>query len=204
MWDLGHSDMGVPGSGKFLLCNNPISLQWRHTCTGHDGFSNHQPNDCLLKRLFSRRSKETSKLRVTGLCEGNSPVTGEFPAQRASNVENVSIWWRHHDYLDMSHGLKQLITEKTRMWYMISSPARPTVCLQQKSENFQSRKVTSSMPSSSQILLYFTWFVMLLITLQANLNFQFNNHPIWPPNAASCHLGNWKWNRILVAVATQL
>ena len=25
------------------------------------------------------------------------PVTGEFPAQRASNTENVSIWWRHHD-----------------------------------------------------------------------------------------------------------
>ena len=34
---------------------------------------------------------------VTGLCEGNSPVTGEFPVQRASNAENVSIWWRHHD-----------------------------------------------------------------------------------------------------------
>ena len=31
------------------------------------------------------------KLRVTGLCEGNSPVTGEFPAQRASNAGNVSI-----------------------------------------------------------------------------------------------------------------
>ena len=43
-----------------------------------------------------RRSKKTSKLRVSGLCEGNSPVTGEFPAQRASNTENVSIWWRHH------------------------------------------------------------------------------------------------------------
>ena len=43
-----------------------------------------------------RRSKKTSKLRVTGLCVGNSPVTGEFPAQRASNAENVSIWWRHH------------------------------------------------------------------------------------------------------------
>ena len=42
-----------------------------------------------------RRSKKTSKLRVTGLCEGNSPVTGEFPAQMASNAENVSIWWRH-------------------------------------------------------------------------------------------------------------
>ena len=32
-----------------------------------------------------------------GLCEGNSPVTGEFPSQRASSEENVSIWWRHHD-----------------------------------------------------------------------------------------------------------
>ena len=42
------------------------------------------------------RSKKTSKLRVTGLCAGNSPVTGEFPAQRASNAENVSIWWHHH------------------------------------------------------------------------------------------------------------
>ena len=42
-----------------------------------------------------RRSKKTPKFRVTGL--GNSPVTGEFPAQRASNAENVSIWWRRHN-----------------------------------------------------------------------------------------------------------
>ena len=40
--------------------------------------------------------KKTSKLRVTGLCAGNSPATGEFPTQKASNAENVSIWWRHH------------------------------------------------------------------------------------------------------------
>ena len=40
---------------------------------------------------FRRRSKETSKLHVTGLCGGNSPVTGKFPAQRASNAESVSI-----------------------------------------------------------------------------------------------------------------
>ena len=33
---------------------------------------------------------------VTGLCEGNSPVAGEFLTQMASNAENVSIWWRHH------------------------------------------------------------------------------------------------------------
>ena len=49
--------------------------------------------------LFRLRSKKTSKLRVTGLCEGNSPVTGEFPTQRASNAENVSIWWRHHIFI---------------------------------------------------------------------------------------------------------
>ena len=40
--------------------------------------------------------KTTSKLRVTGLCAGNSPVTDEFPAQMASNAEIVSVWWRHH------------------------------------------------------------------------------------------------------------
>ena len=37
----------------------------------------------------SRNSKNTPKLRVTGLCEGNSPVTGEFPAQMASSAKNV-------------------------------------------------------------------------------------------------------------------
>ena len=72
-----------------------MTLQWRHD--GCNYVSNHQPHDRLLNRLFRRRSKKTSKLRVTGLCAGNSPGTGEFPAQMASNAENVSIWWRHHD-----------------------------------------------------------------------------------------------------------
>ena len=44
----------------------------------------------------SLSSKKTSKLHVTRLCEGTLPVTGEFPAQRASNAENAFIWWRHH------------------------------------------------------------------------------------------------------------
>ena len=38
--------------------------------------------------LFMHRSKKTSKLRVTGLCEGNSPLSSEFPAQSASTAEN--------------------------------------------------------------------------------------------------------------------
>ena len=59
--------------------------------------SNHQPVDCLFSRLFRRRSRTTSKPRVTGLCAVNSPVNVEFPAQMASDAENVSIWWRHHE-----------------------------------------------------------------------------------------------------------
>ena len=64
-------------------------LEWRNN--GCDSVSNHQPHDCLLNRLSRRRSKKTSKLRVTGLCAGNSPGTGEFPAQRASNAEMFSF-----------------------------------------------------------------------------------------------------------------
>ena len=71
------------------VCKSLLSLRWRHN--GRDGVSNHQSHDCLLNRLFRRKSKKTSKLRVTGLCAGNSPGTGEFPAQMASNTEKVSI-----------------------------------------------------------------------------------------------------------------
>ena len=28
-----------------------------------------------------------------------APVTGEFPAQRTSNAENVFIWWRRHHHM---------------------------------------------------------------------------------------------------------
>ena len=55
--------------------NHAMSLQWRHN--ERDGVSNHQPRDCLLDYLFGRRSKKTSKLRVTGICVGNSLVTGK-------------------------------------------------------------------------------------------------------------------------------
>ena len=79
---LKHTDMHL-----FLLL-------WRHI--GRDSVSNHQPYDCLLNGLFKLRSKKTWKLRVTGLGAGKSPETGEFPAQMASNAENVSSWWRHH------------------------------------------------------------------------------------------------------------
>ena len=82
-------------SSRLKYGSRTNTLQWCHN--EHGGVSNHQRIDCLLKRLFRRRSMKTSKLRVTALWEGNPSVTGEFPVQRASNAVNVSIWWRHHD-----------------------------------------------------------------------------------------------------------
>ena len=91
----------LPGEGLWGVIlahatagNLVCPLQWRHN--GHDGVSNHRRLDYLLNRLYRRRPKKTSKLRVTGICEGNSPVTGEFHSQRASNAETVSIRWRRH------------------------------------------------------------------------------------------------------------
>ena len=74
--------MRVRGYEALVWAYREIILRWRHN--GRDSVSNHQPHDCLLNRLFRRRSKKTSKLRVTRLCAGNSPVTGEFPAQRGA------------------------------------------------------------------------------------------------------------------------
>ena len=61
---VGSVDSTLQGI-KLFFCN---PLQWRHN--GRNSVSIHQPHDCLLNRLFRRRSKKTSKLRVTGLCVG--------------------------------------------------------------------------------------------------------------------------------------
>ena len=93
-----------------------FTLQWRHN--GCDSVSNHQPNDCLLNRLFRHRSKKTSKLRVTGLCAGNSPGTGELPAQMASNADFFSIWWRHH-VLGFGVAYIRDLTECGPLWHSL-------------------------------------------------------------------------------------
>ena len=64
----------------------------------------------IVYSIVNSGTDQTSKLRVTCLCAGNSPVTGEFPAQMASNAENVSIWWRHHAFLS------QPLYESHKMW----------------------------------------------------------------------------------------
>ena len=97
-----------------------IMHRYNDVTMGNDNVWNHHPHDRLLNRLFRRRSKKTSKLRVTGLCAGNSPGTGEFPAQMASNVENVSIWWRHHVLLSPHSRGGQLVNSlwsSDNMWH---------------------------------------------------------------------------------------
>ena len=88
-------------------------LQWSYK--ERSGVSNHRHRDCLLNHLFRCKSKKISKLRVTGLFQGNSPVTGEFPAQKASNAENVSIWWRHHVHLSICIAYSTTLKRKCRL-----------------------------------------------------------------------------------------
>ena len=76
---------------------------------------------CLRNRLFRRGSNKTSKIRITGLCKGNLPVTGEFPTQRASSAENVSIWWCHHQNKTM-HNKIACISPGRYSWDFMIGP----------------------------------------------------------------------------------
>ena len=92
---------------RVSLHAGPYSIMWHHWWMHINQYSHY--NDIIMSAKASQitfRPKKTPKLCVTGLCEGNSPVTSEFPAQRASNAENVSIWWRHHDLLLCSRNIQ--------------------------------------------------------------------------------------------------
>ena len=67
-------------------------------------------------RLFRRISNKTSTLRVTGLCEGNSRVTSEFPVRSANNAENVPIWWRHHAIIILCDEISRKVTVRCLVW----------------------------------------------------------------------------------------
>ena len=108
----------VAGKGEESKGTHPIiqTLLWRRN--GRDGVLIHQPLDCLLNHLFRRRSNKTSKFRVTGLCAENSPVTGEYPAQMASNAENISIWWHRHDMIISTYTTKEYHRAPTWLLYI--------------------------------------------------------------------------------------
>ena len=92
-----------PFTRDFFLAQ---ALQWRYS-NGCDGVSNHRRPGCLLNHLFWCRSKKTSK----ALCHW--PLWGEFtgdqwiPLTRASNAENVCIWWHHHGLFSVEQDFSQ-------------------------------------------------------------------------------------------------
>ena len=142
---------------------NHSSLQWRHN--GCDGVLNNRRIDCLLNRLFRRRSKKTSKLRDTGLSRGK--VTGEFSAQRASNVENVSF----NDVIMRRLSVKEYhgyTTPKTKSFtYFITYIMSDTICeaLRTGASLYPMFFMTQSMGFGkvhhilmpSNIILYYRW-----------------------------------------------
>ena len=69
------------------------SLHWRHNDL--DDVSNHQPHGCTQPFIQTQIKENIKAPRHWPLC-GEFTGTGEFPSQRASYTENVSIWWRHH------------------------------------------------------------------------------------------------------------
>ena len=112
------------------LCNRfqtacAISLRWRHN--GCDGVSNHQPFDYLLNRLFRHRSKKTSKLRVTGLCVGNSPGPVNSPhkwpvTRKMSPFYDVIMSWSIPSLCVFSANAGPTICRDHIIW-----PCRPCV-----------------------------------------------------------------------------
>ena len=161
------------------------SLRWHHDET--DGVSYHQPHHCLLNRLFGRRSKKTPKLRVTGLGAGNSPGTGEFPAQMASNAENVSIWWRHHVVLKYSerHGLNHFTYIGSDLWLAPQS-APVALLVRQFNRGTRNRSATRSgefyQPTRNIIIYVTTALVARKLPFHEVNETQSAELHIWIPN----------------------
>ena len=124
---------------RILRETKNYTLQWRHN--ERDGVSNHQLHDCLLNLLFRRRSKETSKLRITGLCAGDSLVTVNSPHQRpvtqqmfpfddvmmiVVQVYSVKTWWNMSNVV---YHPVAIVPVSMRFQYL---------CFQQSLHNFRS------------------------------------------------------------------
>ena len=121
MWWCHHGPMGIHRGLKcFWTCRHKSCYYWLckwikcqilshyHSIMSHSHDNDmFYYSDIIMSMMVSQITgvsivcstvcpKKTSKLCVTGLYEGNPPVTGGFPSQRASNMKNVSIWRHHH------------------------------------------------------------------------------------------------------------
>ena len=97
------------------------TLRWRHN--GHDSDSNHQPHGCLLNRLLRRRSRKTSKLRITGLCVRNSPwpvnSPHKWPVTRKMFPfdEVIMTRWETFKFWDLVHLISEIWWQVRKLDY---------------------------------------------------------------------------------------
>ena len=88
---------------RFTPCISTDTLNMLNISTfggrhnGRDGASNHQPRDCLLNRLSDADQRKHQSSASLAFVWGihRSPVNS--PHKKASNAENVSVWWRYHE-----------------------------------------------------------------------------------------------------------
>ena len=125
-------------SGHIQSCNNLMNmsfctmsctckwscntLQWSHN--GRDSVSNNQPHDCLLNRLFRRRSKKTAKLRITGLFAANSPVQHKCPVTRKMFPLDDVIMIRYDDFMKWKHFGRYWPFVWGIQWLPVNSPLK--------------------------------------------------------------------------------
>ena len=73
---------------------------WGRACSNIQGHSL-QWRDVIISAMASQITSLTivySAVYSGADRAGNSPVTGEFPLEMASNAENASFWWRRHAF----------------------------------------------------------------------------------------------------------
>ena len=59
----------------------------------------------VYSTVIRAHTKENIKAPLHWPLCGKFTATGEFPVRMASNADNVSIWWRHHENGPLNHNL---------------------------------------------------------------------------------------------------
>ena len=117
------------------------TLHWRHN--DHDSVSNHQSHDCLLNRLFRRRSKKAPKLRATGLCAGNSPGPVNSPHKGPVTRKMFHLMTSSWIYFPVKQLLKALLYKefefgsRRKIWVICAPGGQPTKLLVNVSGNLK-------------------------------------------------------------------
>ena len=110
------------------LCNSR-RFRWRKSYKHYKEIHTHY-NDVIMSAMasqitcltivysivYSGADQRKHQSSVSLAFVGNSPVTGEFIAQRASNAENGSISWRHHEWCGCCGMYKLLQIALSEQW----------------------------------------------------------------------------------------